>query len=98
MSTNLLLPPTTEPKFEKQPQQTVTYRNYKDYNEELFANDKILEILEFHIQSIPYEIFTNIFIDILNLYATMKKYLRANHSKFISKELKLMNHHISNWE
>ena len=45
-------------------------------------------MLEFDIENIPRETFTNIFINILNLYAPLKKkYWRANHSKFISKEL-----------
>ena len=63
-------------KFEKQPPQIVTYRNYENYNKELFD-----------IENIPYETFTNIFIYILNLHAPLKKYLSTNHSKFISKEL-----------
>ena len=75
-------------KFEKQPPQIVTYRNYKNYNQELFGKDIQIKLSEFDIKSIPYETFSNIFIDILNLHATLKKkYLRANHSKFISKEL-----------
>ena len=46
------------------------------------------KIIELDIECISYETFTNIFIEILNLYApSKKKYLRANHSKFISKEL-----------
>ena len=75
-------------KFEKQPPQIVTYRNYKNYNKELFEKDIQIKLSEFDIENIPYETFTNIFIDILNLHAPLKKkYLRANHSKFISKEL-----------
>ena len=75
-------------KFEKQPPQIVTYRNYKNYNKELFEKDIQIKLSEFDIENIPYETFTNIFIDILNLHAPLKKkYLRANNSKFISKEL-----------
>ena len=47
-----------------------------------------IKLSEFDMENIPCETFTNIFIDILNLHAPLKnKYLRANHSKFISKEL-----------
>ena len=68
--------------------QIVTYRNYKNYNKELFEKNIQIKLSEFDIENIPYETFTNIFIDILNLHAPLKKkYLRANHSKFISKEL-----------
>ena len=75
-------------KVEKQPPQIVIYRNYKTYNKELFEKDIQIKLSEFDIENIPYETFTNIFIDILNLHAPLKKkYLRANHSKFISKEL-----------
>ena len=75
-------------KLEKQPPQIVTYWNYKNYNKELFEKDIQIKLSEFDIENIPYETFTNIFIDILNLHAPLKtKCLRANHSKFISKEL-----------
>ena len=75
-------------KFEKQPPQIVTYRNYKNYNKELFEKGIQIKLSEFDIKNTPYETFSNIFIDILNLHAPLKKkYLRANHSKFISKEL-----------
>ena len=78
----------TTPKFEKQPLQFAAYQNYKNYNKELFEYDIQIRLLEFDVESIPYETFTNIFIDIFNLYAHLKKkYLRANHSKLISKEL-----------
>ena len=75
-------------KFEKQPPQVVTYRNYKSYNKELFEKDIQIKLSEFDIENIPYETFTKIFIDIVNLHAPLKKkYLRDNHSKFSSKEL-----------
>ena len=75
-------------KFEKQPPQIVTIQNYKNYNKELFEEDIQIKLSEFDITSIPYELFTNIFIDTLNLYAPLKKKnLRSNHPKFISKEL-----------
>ena len=75
-------------KFEKQPPQTVIQRNYKNYNKELFEKEIQIKLTEFDFENIPYETFNNICIDILNLCATLKKkYLRANHSKFISKEL-----------
>ena len=75
-------------KFEKQPPQIVTYGNCKNYNKELFEKDIQIKLLEFDIENIPYKTFTNIAIDILNLHAPLKKkYLRANHPKFIFKEL-----------
>ena len=75
-------------KFEKQPPEIVTYRSYKNYNKELLEKDIQIKVSEFEIESIPYKTFSNIFIDILNLHAPLKKkYWKANHSKFISKEL-----------
>ena len=74
-------------KFEKQPPQIVTYQNCKSYNKELFEKDIEIKLSEFDIENIPYETFTNVLIGTLNLCAPLKKYLRANHSKFISKEL-----------
>ena len=60
-------------KFEKQPPQTVTYRNYKNYNKELFEKDIQIKLPEFHIENIPYEAFINIFIEVVNLHAPLKK-------------------------
>ena len=75
-------------KFEKQPPQIVTYQNYKNYTKELFEKDIRIKLSEIDIENISYETFTNIFIDILKLHVPLKKkYLRANHSKYISKEL-----------
>ena len=48
---------------------------------------RIFKLSEFDIESTPKH-FTNIFIDILNLYPPLKKkYLRANHSKLNFKDL-----------
>ena len=75
-------------KCEKQPPQIVAYQKYKIYKKELCEKDFQIKLSELDIENIPYKFFTNIFIDILNLHAPLKKkYLRANHSKFISKEL-----------
>ena len=75
-------------KCKKHPLQIVTYRNYKNYEKELFEKDIQIKLSGFDIENIPYEIFTKILIGILNLYAQLKKkYLRANYSKIISKEL-----------
>ena len=75
-------------KFEKQPPQIVTYRNYKNYNKELFEKDIQIKLSEFDIENIPYETFTNIFIDILNLYAPLKKkYLRATTPRSYARKL-----------
>ena len=75
--------------FEKQPWQMFTYWHYKYYNNEQFEKDIHIKSLEFNLESIAYETFTNIFIDILHLNTSLKKEcLSANHSKFISKELR----------
>ena len=62
----------------------------KTITKKCLKKDIQIKLSEFDIENIPYETFTNIFINIfiLNLRALLKKrYLRANHSKFISKEL-----------
>ena len=70
-------------KFGKQTPQIVTYRNYKNYNKELFEKVIQIKLLGFNIENVRYETFTNIFVDILNLLAPLKrKCLRANHCKF----------------
>ena len=72
-------------KFEKKTLQVATYKNFKNYNKELLEKDIQIKLSEFDFESIPHETFSNNFIDSLNLYAPLKKkYLRANHSKFIS--------------
>ena len=53
-----------------------------------FEKDIQIKLSEFDIENIPYKTFTNFFIDMLNLYTPSKKtYMRANHFKFISREL-----------
>ena len=75
-------------KFEKQPPQIAAYRNYKNYNKKLSQKDIQIKSSKVGINSITYETFTNTLIEILNLYAPLKKkYLRANHSKLISMDL-----------
>ena len=59
-------------KFEKQPPQIVTYRNYKNYNKGLFEKGIQIKLSEFDIENIPYETFTNIFIDFLNLHVSFQ--------------------------
>ena len=52
----------------------------------MFENDIQIKLSKFNNGSIPYETLTKVFIKTFNLYAPLKKYSRANLSKFISKE------------
>ena len=44
-------------KFEKERPQIVTYRNWKNYNKELFEKDIQIKLSQFDIENIPYETF-----------------------------------------
>ena len=74
--------------FPKLKPKVVNYRDYRKFhNEELRA---LLdnEILKHDINNMEYQHFLNIFIEVLNNHAPMKqKYLRANHGRFMTKNL-----------
>ena len=72
----------------KQQPKIIKYRNYKGFNETKFRSE-LTNILDLNIhESRNIEFFKNIFLKVLNKHAPIKtKYLRANHSPFVTKEL-----------
>ena len=72
----------------KQQPKIIKYRNYKGFNETKFRSE-LTNILDLNIhESRNIEFFKNIFLKVLNKHAPIKtKYLRTNHSPFVTKEL-----------
>ena len=71
-------------KHERFPSKIVNYKNYKNFDTKLF-NDR-LELTLKNTSSL--EELQVMFMDLLNKFAPPKcKHLRANHSKFMAKEL-----------
>ena len=72
--------------FPKPKPKIVSYRDYRNFQNDEFRAELDNEILEHDINNIEYQHFLNIFIEILNKHAPMKtKYLRANQGKFMTK-------------
>ena len=75
--------------FTKLPPKTVSYRDYKHFSHQIFRNEVIEKLAEKEIIEINYEHFENIIIQCLNLHAPIKKkYIRANDSPFMTKDLR----------
>ena len=64
------------------------YRNYTNFDNQTFRNELLFEIRKKGFQNIISAEFKHLFIMTLNKYAPTKtKYLRANNSPFMNKEL-----------
>ena len=64
------------------------YRDYKSFRNNEFRAEVDNEILKHDLDNMEYQHFLNIFIEILNKHAPMKrKYLRANQRGFMTKDL-----------
>ena len=73
--------------FEKRAPKQITYRKYKNFNQDHFNSD-LQYALEKHIIS-SYKDFENIFLAILEKHApTKKKKIRANQAPYMTKALK----------
>ena len=74
--------------FYKQEPKIFNYRNYKYFNNESFRNDLLYEINKKDFHDVSCGEFENLFLKTLNKHAPMKtKYIRANNSPFMNKEL-----------
>ena len=73
----------------KQEGKIIKYRNYKGFNETKFRSE-LTNILDLNIhESRNIDFFKNIFLKVLNKHAPTKtKYLRGNHSPFVTKDLR----------
>ena len=74
--------------FKKQPPITITYRDYKNFNPQLFRNELLKELYNVHKGKIDYETFEEIVVRLLSIFAPIKeRYIRANNSPFMNKTL-----------
>ena len=63
-------------------------RNYKNFDEDKFRCLFIKRLNDFNADDSTVDIFKMTFFNVLNKFAPLKKkYLRANHSRFVNKEL-----------
>ena len=69
------------------PPKIIKYRNYKNFDEEKFRCLFKKSLNDFNTDDIIVDIFKMTFLNVLNMLPSLKKkYLRANHSRFINKE------------
>ena len=74
--------------FPKQKPNIVSYRSYKRFRNNSFRTELDNELLKYDLCNIEYQHFLNIFLDILNKHAPIKKkYIRANQSNFMTRKL-----------
>ena len=76
------------PSFEPLPPKIIKYKNYKNSGEDKFRCLFKKRLNDFNTDDITVDIFKMKFLNVLNKSAPLKKkYLRANHSRFVNKEL-----------
>ena len=74
--------------FHKQKPNIQNFRDYKRFQNNLFRSELDYELSKLDVCNLESEHFVNIFIEILNKQAPIKKkYLRANQREFMSKKL-----------
>ena len=75
--------------FTKQKYETISYRNYKKFDNIKFKEALNRELIKHDLNNIDYEIFHEIVLSILNVHTPLKKkHLRANHAAFVTKEFR----------
>ena len=75
-------------KVESLPPKIISYRTYKQFNEGKFKDLFLSYLNELEMSDLSVDVFKMTFLNALNSLAPVKKkYLRANHSKFVNKEL-----------
>ena len=74
--------------LEPLPPKIIKYRNYKNFHKDKFRSLFKKRLNDFKADDITVDIFKMTFLNVLNKFAPLKKkYLRANHSRFVNKEL-----------
>ena len=72
----------------KQASNCIKYRDYKNYNSLLFHNELSQTLLSVQRNEVCYDMLQNIFMDVLNKHAKVKKkYVRANNQPFMTRKL-----------
>ena len=75
-------------KPDKLPPRIIKYRDYKNFESNGFNNKLQISLKNFDMNNSSFIGLKAIFMELLNKVAPQKtKYLRANHSKFMTKEL-----------
>ena len=75
--------------FSKQKHETVFFRNYKKFVNFAFREALNRELLKYDLSNIDYDTSQEIIVSLLNIFESLKKkYLRANHESFVTKELR----------
>ena len=75
--------------YKKKTPKIVSYRDYKNFSEEYFFSELNSALYRYDIDCIEYDVFDNIFMELLNIHAPIKlKYVRANDGPFMTKELR----------
>ena len=74
--------------FPKQKPNIQAFQDYKRFQNDLFRLELDYELSKIDVCNLEFDHFFNIFIEVLNKHAPMKKkYLRANQGEFMTKEL-----------
>ena len=74
--------------FPKQKPNIQAFQDYKRFQNDLFRLELDYELSKLDVCNLEFDHFFNIFIEVLNKHAPMKKkYLRANQGEFMTKEL-----------
>ena len=75
--------------FKKKQPKIVSYRDYKRFSNENFQNELNLALHPYDLSNLNFDTFENIFMGIFDKHVPIKlKYLRANDSPFMNKELR----------
>ena len=75
--------------FKKGPPKIISYRDYSRYSPHIFRLDLDKTLPVETALSMPHDIFMELFMNVLERHAPLKfKYLRINHSPFITKEIR----------
>ena len=75
-------------KHERLPPKVMQYRNYKKFDYAIFNNNLRKQTKNLNFSELDFATIRKIFMEILDKFALLKKkYIRANHSKFVTKEL-----------
>ena len=83
--------------YKKQKPKTIHYRNYKTFNANLFKEELNNELLNIDINNAELVELTSTLLSVLNKHAPIKrKYIRANNSAFMTKELRAVIMQMSN--
>ena len=70
------------------PPLAIQYRDYKNIDYAIFNNNLRKQTKNLNFSELDFATLREIFIEILDKFAPLqKKYIRANHSKFVTKEL-----------